>query len=162
MKVLKHLRCLKLWLKIFHVGLEPQPLHNGNGITCSPGVTTLFFASNPQIWANHNCGNGRMNPAAHTQHINVLKHIICVKSKLETFHAGVDPQPLHNGITCSPGATPGFLPNSQIWANNKCGNGIMFAPAAHTQHMNVLKHLDVWSKGWKHSNSTMASLVAQV
>ena len=40
----------------------------------------------------------------------------------------------------------------------------MFAPAAHTQHMNVLKHLDVWSKDWKHSNSTMAmvSLVAQV
>ena len=108
MKVLKHLRCLKLWLKIFHVGLEPQPLHNGNGITCSPGVTTLFFASNPQIWANHNCGNGRMNPAAHTQHINFLKHIKCVKSKLETFHAGVDPQPLHNLLLVAQVRLQGF------------------------------------------------------
>ena len=74
----------------------------------------------------------------------------------------------NNGITCSPGVKQRFLPNPKIWANNKFDNGMMMDPAAHTQHMNVLKHLVyVWSVNWNHSmwicsfnDSTMVSLVA--
>ena len=36
---------------------------------------------------------------------------------------------------------PGFEPNSKIWANNSCSNGMALDQAVPPQHMNNLKHL---------------------
>jgi hypothetical protein len=66
-----------MW-KPFHVGLGPQPLHLD--IICSLAVTQEI-SQIPKSWADTYGGSGMMvDPSAHQQHMNGLKHLVYVWS----------------------------------------------------------------------------------
>jgi hypothetical protein len=63
----------------FHVGLGPQPLYLD--IICSLAVTQEISQLHI-FWANKYGGTGEMvDPSAHPQHMNGLKHLVYVWSE---------------------------------------------------------------------------------
>jgi hypothetical protein len=60
-----------------------------------------------------------------------LGAIPCGSQDLTTGHC--------NGL--QPSFKTGFWSNSQIWTNKCGGNGVVMNPYAHSQQMNVFKHL---------------------
>ncbi len=83
----------------FHVGLGPQSIHPC--IICSLAVTQEI-SQLPKFGAYEYGGNGVMvDPSPHPQHMNGLKHLVCMEWMWEPFHVGLGPQPLHLDIICS-------------------------------------------------------------
>jgi hypothetical protein len=49
----------------------------------------------PKFWADKYGGSGVMvNPSAHPQHINGLKHLICMDWMWEPLYVGLGPHPM--------------------------------------------------------------------
>ena len=65
-------------VETFHVGLGPQLIHPC--IICSLAVTQEI-SQLPKFWADKYGGSGMMvDPSAHPQHMNGLKHLVYVWS----------------------------------------------------------------------------------
>ncbi len=53
---------------------------------------------------------------------------------------GMEPQPLHNGMVCSPAVTQAFFSQEvKIWINKGNGNGLPMVPYAHPLHTKWFK-----------------------
>ena len=119
----------------FHVGFEPQPLHNG--VICSPAENHIFRRL-PNSYLNWP-DDGFICPSTAYEHCQ--PPCICWEEIWEPFQVGFEPQPLHNGVNCRPAVNHIISEDSQIWDNSSGGNGQNMAPYAHPQHMKVVKHL---------------------
>jgi hypothetical protein len=61
----------------FHVGLGHQTIHHD--IICSPAGVTNIFSQLPKVWAKNYVGSDIVvDPSAHPQHMNDLKHLVYV------------------------------------------------------------------------------------
>jgi hypothetical protein len=89
--------------KAFHVGLEPQPLHES--IIWRQAVTQDGFWLVSQILTDKYCGNVMMmmmGPYPHPQHmimmvVNHLSYVLSMEWVLEAFHVSLEPKSMHVG-----------------------------------------------------------------
>ncbi len=104
----------------------------------------------PKIWTNNYNGSGMLlDPSAHPQNMNGLKHLICFEWIWKPFHVGLGPQPMLHDIICTVHLNQEFGQLPIIWAD---GCGGVVNPSAHPQHMNDRKHLVyIWSGYGNHS-----------
>ena len=83
---------------------------------------------------------------------------------------GLGLQPIYHDIICSQAVTQEFGEFPYFFAGKIGGSGIMVYPSAHSQHMNVLKHLVYLRSGggnhsmwvWGLNQCTMTSFVAEL
>ena len=116
--------CKQLWM-----GMKPQPLHNG--MVCSPSVTQTPTV---KIWENKGDGNGFTDDSIcpSTAYEVVQTSYMCYTLMCKQLWMAKEPQPLHNGMVCSPSVTQ--TPTVKIWVNKGDGNGLPMVPYAHPLH----------------------------
>jgi len=106
-----HLICAPHWLHI-----DVQAALDGNGASTTSEWYGLYPSSYPsfqptvKIWDNKGNGNGLpMVPYAHPLYIKwFIYFFMCSTLMCKQLWMGMEPQPLHNGMVCSPAVTQAF------------------------------------------------------
>ena len=128
----------------FHVGLEPQPMHQGS-ICCAPA--NQDFSRLPK---------SEPTSVVETAWWWIHMPIHCIWRLSITLYmygwdvwtnpCGFGASTNAYGLHLVPSSDARFQPTCQIVANKCDGNGMMMDPYAHPQHMKVVNHLlYVWS-----------------
>ena len=76
-----------------------------------------------------------VDPSAHPQHMNNLKHIVCVEWMWAPFHVSLGPQPINLDIICSFTVTQAFsqLLKAYKYKYGYGGNGMMMWEPFHVE-----------------------------